>query len=375
MVMYENFVVSTSQKLGFQVKEIVTKCNMPVVSTTEGLFLSADYVRSAVETPPGSQDIKGTTDLILADGDFFDIKEMKKRSIMASHLCSSFKNLIFSLDSTTPKFIRTSNFKDQETILFVYNSNIYKPVCARIKKIYVPDIAVCTRELPVKFEYNNKIYNGYLAHNNILSLFSHVDECAENKFKYYFPNERTVVVYSKNVSIYNRDSFELAEFNYLNSKIDDDDLTHSNVTIEGYEESASFVDSSQLDIDMDSWFVFDKDANTLFNLNVPKEIQITSSITNFLSSLLHILTIVSSLFLLYALYWIYKQKNNRAGNRNGSSNRDANVKNSDENERQIIVPIVKEQCVSIELVSPRNENKNKFSSFESIALESLKPKM
>jgi hypothetical protein len=351
--------IALGDKLLFQIKNKIHDCNMNILETTEGFYLTKD--RKADKLELSEFDLNVRNHMILADFDFKNheiisqfIKVANKVSLQ---LCSSYQSMLQIYGNLPDRFITIYDINNIKTILFNDNGEIIIPTCHKINEITLTISTNCYDAIPIIFKYRNKKVDAFISDNGIIHHKAKLISCDSN-IKIPLPSHNYTIFRGHNKTILSklgtRQHVSLSELinfnrNELNNIYNHEKETSDNIDI--------FVNRNALDIDVyesraqNSMNIY----NTSYTLSEiisqsgHKIVETGSQIVNYTTKLtkkiiytiigISILVIVSGIIILI----IRKSKQSRYGHR---------INLNDEE-----IPLEERQAITTETTTS-NENKS-----------------
>jgi hypothetical protein len=162
----------------FQITNKQQACDVHIMSTTEGIYISLDLRATQLKTSNIELDMK--THFMLAEIDFriesilriFD----KLNNKIETQICTIIKDKLMHMENYT--FISLNNKNNIDRVLLKDNGELIVTNCVPITTITIATTnKYCYKHIPVSFMYNNNTLNGFLRENNLLTLESQVIDC------------------------------------------------------------------------------------------------------------------------------------------------------------------------------------------------------
>jgi hypothetical protein len=159
----------------FQITNKQQACDVHIMSTTEGIYISVDLRASQLKTSNIELDMK--THFMLAEIDFriesilriFD----KLNNKIETQICTIIKDKLLHMENYT--YISLNDENNIDRVLFKDNGELIVTNCVPITTITIATTnKYCYKHIPVSFMYNNNTINGFLRENNLLTLESQV---------------------------------------------------------------------------------------------------------------------------------------------------------------------------------------------------------
>ena len=99
---------------------------------------------------------------MLANLDFDELTSIKWLEFIDTQVCTVYSVLMQVYRHLEGEFLRITNSKGEEAILYTKNGLIYGPECVEITKMDTPeDTTKCYREIPVTFTHNGEKRTGF----------------------------------------------------------------------------------------------------------------------------------------------------------------------------------------------------------------------
>ncbi len=158
----------------------VMGCNMELFRTNEGLFITkqANSATLQLHNVKPSKDNNIINKLMLANLDFDELTSIKWLEFIDTQVCTVYSVLMQVYRHLEGEFLRITNSKGEEAILYTKNGLIYGPECVEITKMDTPeDTTKCYREIPVTFTHNGEKRTGFLTTDRIIKLVGYEVDC------------------------------------------------------------------------------------------------------------------------------------------------------------------------------------------------------
>ncbi len=167
------------QKLGFQFKRFENHCGLDFMLTTEGLYI-APLVKElpVLESFDSFGDTRGLMDLALADEDFRALELVNDEKEILRRECNTFVSLLKIFSLSNDKFMRITDFKNKEVIIYAAKGQIFLPRCTKIKEVNLVSMEKCFEDIPISFFLGNSLKNGYLTQDRVIRAHSRGSFCS-----------------------------------------------------------------------------------------------------------------------------------------------------------------------------------------------------
>jgi hypothetical protein len=176
----------------FKLTNKFTECGMEIYGTTEGLYITWDgkvkqFEKSEVE-------LSTVHELILSEQDGAVFNAHLQREALNRRVCETIRSYLKEFRSKDDEFTLVGNSRGFATIIHAQGGILRLPTCIEINQIEVFDIQVvksdiCTPDLLVKFEVQNKTNVGFLTDKNIIRAVPTVSKkCINPLFRYFHMN-------------------------------------------------------------------------------------------------------------------------------------------------------------------------------------------
>ena len=216
-----NFV-EDSQKLGFQFKRFETQCGVDMIYTTEGLYVAPLTVElKDLEKYEDFSDTRGTLDLVLAGEDFKFIESLENEKYLLYKECVSFlmSLKIFALSENI--FLRVTDYKNNDIIIYTTNGQIYVPNCIKIPSVNLITLDSCFEDIPLTFILNNKVEKGYLTSERVIKIFSRPVKCNGVPKYITLPYlNKTIVSLNQKLDLVDTINVKFKQFDFYDIKLD-----------------------------------------------------------------------------------------------------------------------------------------------------------
>ena len=147
--------------------------------TTEGLYI-APLVKElpVLESFDSFGDTRGLMDLALADEDFRALELVNDEKEILRRECNTFVSLLKIFSLSNDKFMRITDFKNKEVIIYAAKGQIFLPRCTKIKEVNLVSMEKCFEDIPISFFLGNSLKNGYLTQDRVIRAHSRGSFCS-----------------------------------------------------------------------------------------------------------------------------------------------------------------------------------------------------
>lgn len=97
--------------------------------------------------------------------DYIEAKEFKMMRFIDTQVCATFKSMMGILKLIDNKFLKITNNKGEEGVVYSKDGMIYLPECTEIISFNFKTTNECFKELPVIFKFNNENKIGFMNSN------------------------------------------------------------------------------------------------------------------------------------------------------------------------------------------------------------------
>lgn len=195
--------ISVEDNILFQFKNESTKCELDVIETKEGLFLSKD--KDASDLKVSEDMLNPIHELLLADSDksnFDRISEaINLQNKLNTHLCRITLTFLRLFHEFEDNFFSIADMEGNEAIIFNKNGILYVPHCTPIESIKVLNEqeqsnlfneGICSHDIPILFDHQNTSIVGFLTPNRLIRRTNKHAECRELIHEVWI-NENTIL--------------------------------------------------------------------------------------------------------------------------------------------------------------------------------------
>lgn len=257
------YFVEDSQKLGFQFKRFETHCGVDMIYTTEGLYVAPLTVElKDLEKYEDFSDTRGTLDLVLADEDFKFIESLENEKYLLYKECVSFlmSLKIFALSENI--FLRVTDYKNNDIIIYTTNGQIYVPNCIKIPSVNLITLDSCFEDIPLTFILNNKVEKGYLTSERVIKIFSRPVKCNGVPKYITLPYlNKTIVSLNQKLDLVDTINVKFKQFDFYDIKLDKN-LSHLELVTKGLDLIGQFHNLTYNNVNGEEWLILPNDNNT-----------------------------------------------------------------------------------------------------------------
>ena len=222
------------ENLLFQIIDQFSSCNLNILSTSEGLFLSNDTQALLLEVSNLELDMKNH--FILAELDSYSnaLLEIinKNFRIQMIRLCELIKYQLLNQENISYSELRDH---DDHSVTIYKEDETYKLTnCVKIIEINVnPITKYCYKHIPVTFKINNLTINGFLRNNYLLTIESQEIDCSRN-IQISLDRTNKVLTSTNNRINLTQTNKHLSNFNLISLKFQDISHFHNHEIVDQY---------------------------------------------------------------------------------------------------------------------------------------------
>jgi hypothetical protein len=192
----DDILFSNVSKHLFKLTNKFTECGMEIYGTTEGLFITWDekvkqFEKSEIE-------LSAVHELILSEQDGAVYNAHLQRESVNMRVCETIKTYLREFRAREDDLTLVGNSRGFGTIIHSQGGIIRLPTCIVINKIEIFDTQevksdMCTSDLLVKFEVENKTNVGFLTDKNIIRAMPTISKKCINPLFRYFHTENILI--------------------------------------------------------------------------------------------------------------------------------------------------------------------------------------
>jgi hypothetical protein len=199
----DNLLIDRKQSILFQVISSETACDIDMLVTSEGLYLTNNT--KALNFPNATRDVKIINDFMLSETDFnkedtyIQLQNMlQKSNLKFCYLYLAYLKLFAKIDD---KFFTFTDFYGNEVVLYSNQNTIFIPSCMHVPYInIIEQTKACYEDFPIAFNYDNKTVNAFLTTDNIIRATSKQIPC-ENLKQHIFLKQGTRILQKRGYKI------------------------------------------------------------------------------------------------------------------------------------------------------------------------------
>jgi hypothetical protein len=175
VVMLEHFDLTLTER------KSISKCNLRMTETDQGLFLTHDDMAQKLLTREGPWRQEVTKALLESEIDnqalqIDKVKDYSKR-LKSMLACQTTSILIENNRFRDDEFFEGLNPYGEKLHLYANDGLVYVPLCGLSKQMYVTNLSRCYKDLPIRFKMKEDIKNGFLTQNGLIRLTSRPIAC------------------------------------------------------------------------------------------------------------------------------------------------------------------------------------------------------
>jgi hypothetical protein len=231
----ENLMISNFNL--FQITKQTEECEMIIISTTEGVFLTND--KKAEKLMKSEVDFQNNFHLTLSDVDLKTYKLLVFTNRIGNFnnkfKCNILKTILNSFKRNFNEFLTIENTKNDELIFYNANGDIKLTKCIEIRKIIFKNtMNECFNDLQIIMINNKKESPAFLSDQGIIRKYSRIIPCNQKRIIYTPNNTHQIQIEGKNIKIVNftRNKIPINFDDMIHDKIE---YTHDITTIENFD--------------------------------------------------------------------------------------------------------------------------------------------
>ena len=218
--------------MAFQVIKVEQHCEHEIFTTNEGLYLidasqASKFRRSKLS-------LKDVQDLTLSYSDYKTLLQSRITDKLQKYICHTFINnlKVFSVNN---EYIQFRDLQGNSLILYSDNGQLYIPHCVYVKEIdIVTATKNCFKDVPIKFQINNKTIFAFLQKDNIIKRHSKLVNCQHVQKSLTVGNSNLVITRNgSNNLVQKGKSTHKEPLNIINTPLYDLNFHHMHEIVEG----------------------------------------------------------------------------------------------------------------------------------------------
>lgn len=236
-------------------------CNLSVLLTVEGIYLSVITNPEVTNKIPQSLSVEEMKELLLAENDYRIYEDIKQKNEMLFNECQNFKTVLSVFSKTEDKFF-THYLKDGSSITFYSTmGTLYKADCINVNQIKLitdtrkENSSICFADQPVTFQNKNLSRNGFLTNDGIIKQISDLVPC--NRVTQYIQlvdKNETIVRINYQSMIMPNSRLQFYKFDYLGNKIRELEIHHNPLLLDGIDLLSTFQDVINHELSAGTWY-------------------------------------------------------------------------------------------------------------------------
>jgi hypothetical protein len=231
-----NFVISDEDNFIFNIvnKGNFSSCgNIVFHRTSQNLYLSFDD--SSLNLPKIENEFFDLNKIRIAENDMAYYKSFETQRKLTFEICLTLENVIRTVTLFEKRFLRLTDSKENELILYVTQGQAFVVKCLNLKNTTINilnlkyDNNFCNTHLVVEYFVGSTRFRGYMGYDNIISPLDKncLIHCDELNQTYYFKNKNMVLKRigstinlksSNEIIVMKPIDFELSDISRLNFK-------------------------------------------------------------------------------------------------------------------------------------------------------------
>ena len=166
---------------------------MEIYGTTEGLYIT--WNQKAKRLEKSEIELPTIHELILSEQDGAVYNAYLDKESLNSRVCETMKSFLREFREKDDKFMLVGNSRGFATIIHAQSGIIRMPTCVVVNIVEILDVQdiksdLCTMDLLVKFELENKTNIGFLTEKNIIRAVPTIaKKCINPIFRYFHTNK------------------------------------------------------------------------------------------------------------------------------------------------------------------------------------------
>ncbi|RNA32942.1 Transposon Ty3-G Gag-Pol [Brachionus plicatilis] len=309
-------------------------CNVSVLTTVEGIYLSRKINQDINNKVPQSSTVEEMKELLLADNDYRVFKDIKQKNEILFNECLNFKSTLNLFSKNEDKYL-THFLKDGSSITFYTTmGTIYKADCLSVSEIEIltdtrnENTSQCFTDQPIIFNIKNSSKTGFLTFNNIISQVSNLVHC--NRVIQYIQlvnQNYTIVRKNFQSSIVPNSKIQFFNFDYLGNKIKELNVHHNPLLLDGIDLLSTFQEKVNHELSAGTWYSHSSDTSNMKANVIETKMEIKNGLNMIFKKTFGIIALVcTSIFILLLFflgcnfcvkcfpYWTLNSEKNKSSN-------------------------------------------------------------
>ena len=198
----DNIIMDIRNNLAFVVTGIVNACGSDILTTSQGIYISADinFLAKAYVNDTVISDLKSLTDLQLADEDYIKFEEEENLKKVSENDCKILELEIDRARAIDNQLFKVDLLRRKDIYLYTKFNQIYIPHCITIEEIKIPkNSSKCFRDLPIEFNIQEKFTKAFFTTNGIIRLVSEEVSCSVINKYYHIKDLNITIVAHENI--------------------------------------------------------------------------------------------------------------------------------------------------------------------------------
>jgi hypothetical protein len=189
----DDIIYNSQSRHLFKLTNKFIECEMEIYGTTEGLYIT--WSQKAKQLEKSEVELSTIHDLILSEQDGAVYNAYLNRENMNMKICETIKTYLRELRVKEDVITLVGNNRGFATIIHAQSGIIRLPTCVVMDVVEILDVQdvqsnVCTMDLLVKFELENKTHIGFLTDKNIVRAVPTKEEkCLNPLYRYFHKNK------------------------------------------------------------------------------------------------------------------------------------------------------------------------------------------
>ena len=242
-----NDILISESYLAAQASGVQVICNISVLTTVEGIYLSKKLTKDISNNVPQGSTVEKMKKLLVAESDYKVFEDIKQKNDIIYDICLNFKSMLNLFSKNEDKYL-THFLKDGSSITFYTTmGTIYKADCLPVNEIKIltdtrkENSSQCFSDQPLIFNIKNTSKTGFLTYNNIIRLISDLVPCNRMiQYIHVINQNYTVVRKSFQSSVVPNSKIQYFNFNYLTNKMIELDTHHNPLLLDGIDLLSTF---------------------------------------------------------------------------------------------------------------------------------------
>lgn len=351
-------------------------CNLSILLTVEGIFLSVETNHDVTNKIPQSSTVDEMKELLLAENDYRAFEDIKQKNDMLFNECLNFKSVLSVFSKSEDKFF-THYLRDGSSVTFYTTmGTIYKADCIKVNQIKIltdtrkENSSICFADQPVIFINTNWSRTGYLTNDGIIKQISDLVPC--NRIVQYIQlinQSNTIMRNNFQTSLVPNSQLQYYKFDYLGNKIRELDIHHNPLLLDGIDLLSTFQEVINHEMSAGTWYTHMSDTSNIKAKIIETKVEIENGLNTIFNKATGVIIVVSICFILtITLYLVcnfcvkccpYRKLNLRIEDLLNSIRHQRRVEDNGELDEIIIKPIemvnLKQENFSEDMVVPSNK--------------------